>query len=106
MAAPDEANDVYATLLEVNAWAMRAGLYEVAYHALAAALHLAESLADPKRFDTVAALAERQQEHIDEHEPGHRLSRRSSEGRGQAGLFPTLARQARLRATLARTPRA
>ena len=37
MATPDEANDVYATLLEVNAWAMRAGLYEVAYHALAAA---------------------------------------------------------------------
>jgi hypothetical protein len=102
----DEANDLYARLLAANADAMAVHLYEVAYHALAAALHAAEPLEDPERFDAVERLAGRQQELINHQAPDHRLATRSAGERGHAGLFPTLAAQARAKALMARKPRA
>lgn len=105
LTAPDE-TDLYTRLLAANAEAMEAGLYQAAFHALVSALHAVEALPNPDRYEAVAAIAERQQRHIDEREPGHRLSTSSSHGRGHVGLFPTLALQARVKARLALRPRA
>lgn len=100
----DNADDLYTRLLTINTDAMEGRLYEVAFHALTAALHAAEVRGDAERFDAVKRLAERQLEHIDKHEPEHRFSSRSAAERGQHPVFATLARQAHTRALLVRKP--
>jgi len=86
--------DSYARLLVINRQAFSEAHYEVAYHALAAALHAAGDAADATRVRQIQNLAIQQRDWIDEHRPEHRLSSTSARGRGQQSIFFMLERQA------------
>jgi hypothetical protein len=81
-------------LLRINTDTYQAGLYEVAYHVLAAALHCADELADPELVTAVQELAERQQAELDQGVPAHPLSTTGATGRGTNPLFTSLGRTA------------
>jgi len=74
--------------------ALDAKLYEVAYHALAAALHCAEAAHDDVRLQAIQAEATRQQDEVDASSPHHRLSRNAGRERAHGGWFDALAIQA------------
>jgi DNA-binding IclR family transcriptional regulator len=78
-------------LLRVYAEAREIGEHQVAYHALAAVLHAAESLRQPDMLDQVAALAREHGRSIDKNEPRHRLSAHSASVRGHVSIFEQLA---------------
>jgi hypothetical protein len=80
--------------------ARAADQYQVAYHALAAALHAGEALNDQETCRLVERYADECRQHIDVRAPGHRLSSRSAQARGHEGIFRQLAvtaQSARLR---------
>jgi hypothetical protein len=81
-------------LLADSRAALDAELYEVAYHALAAALHGAEAARDDGRLREIQAEATRQQNMVDARSPSHRLSRNSGRERRHGGWFDALAVQA------------
>ena len=87
-------SDSYSRLLNINREAFAEAHYEVAYHALAAALHAASDEADQARVRSVQEIAIQQGNWIDEHRPEHRLSSISARKRGQRTLFWMLERQA------------
>ena len=84
----------YPTLLAINRRAFARAEYEVAYHALAAALHVACDDADAERISDVRRIALRQGAWIDTHRPEHRLSSTSAKARGRNSMFSMLERQA------------
>jgi hypothetical protein len=81
-------------LLRINATTYRAGLYQVAYHVLAAALHCADELADLDLATAVQQRAEQQQADLDDVAPVHLLSTKGASGRGTSPLFTSLGRTA------------
>jgi ABC-type nitrate/sulfonate/bicarbonate transport system substrate-binding protein len=91
---PENARDSYPRLLVINRDAFAGAHYEVAYHALAAALHSACDEANQERVRTVQTLATQQRDWIDEHRPEHRMSSTSARTRGQNSQFWMLERQA------------
>lgn len=91
-AAPDEG--LYSALLAINRRAFARAAYEVAYHALAAALHAACDDADRERISDVRLIASRQGAWIDAHRPEHRLSSNSAKARGRLSMYSMLERQA------------
>ena len=84
----------YDVLMALNREAFAAGRYEIAYHALEAALWSAEGLGDDRRLAQVQALAAEQGAWIDANAPGHRLSSHSALGRTTQGVFASCARSA------------
>lgn len=86
--------DSYSRLLVINRQAFSDAHYEVAYHALAAALHAASDDADQTRVHQVQEIAVQQRDWIDENDPEHRLSSTSARKRGQHDVFWMLERQA------------
>jgi hypothetical protein len=81
-------------LLADSRLALAAGMYELAYHALAGALHGAEAASDDQRLRAIQAEAASQQSAVDERSPRHRLSRLAGKERGHKGWFDALAIQA------------
>ena len=74
--------------------------YPVAYHALAAALHAAETLNDQQACRLIERYADECRQWIDLHAPAHRLSSLSAQARGHESIFRQLgvtAQSARLR---------
>lgn len=65
--------------------------YEVAYHALAAALHAAEGLDDAAACAEIERLANECRLHIDHDEPAHKLSTSTAHQRGHESIFRQLA---------------
>jgi len=94
------ARTLYERLLSLSQEAHRAGLHEVAYHALSAAMHAAESAGDAGAVAAVAPEARRQIDWIDGHAPSHRLSPASAKGRDHPGVYAMLERQAEMVARL------
>jgi len=92
--SPRIERDSYSRLLVINRQAFSEAHYEVAYHALAAALHAACDAADQSRVRRIQDIAIQQRDWIDEHRPGHRLSSSSARKRGQQNMFLMLERQA------------
>jgi hypothetical protein len=86
--------NAYQSLLAINGEAFAGAHYEVAYHALAAALHCAVDESDRERMRDVQAIAGRQRDWIDQFRPEHRLSTASARARGQQSMFAMLERQA------------
>lgn len=87
-------------LLRLHAEAREQGEHHVAYHALAGALHAAESLADPEACGRIEHLSREHGAQIDAEEPGHLLSSESAASRGHETIFKQLsvmANAARLR---------
>src|SRR5262245_14865796 len=81
-------------LLGINHAAFTAGHYDVAYHALMAALHGMQTLADVAGLAEVKRRAEEQLAWIDRHAPTYEHSTSSAQKRGQVSIYRTLALQA------------
>jgi hypothetical protein len=81
-------------LLRINRASYAEGHFGVAYHALCAALHCAEDLADLEMAAAVQERAERQQAELDLTEPPHPLSTVGASRRGTHPLFTSLGRTA------------
>jgi hypothetical protein len=81
-------------LLEVNSEAADIGEYEVAYHALMAALHAAEGVAEETNSDEtileIADIAKRQGARLEKVEPTHQLSKAAARTRGHSSVYETL----------------
>ena len=71
--------------------ARNADQHEVAYHALAAALHAAEALDDAASCAEVERLANESRLRIDDEEPGHKLSTSTAHQRGHESIYKQLA---------------
>ncbi len=95
---------VYQQLLAINSDAHEHASYEVAYHALAAALHAANGDHDEPGVLTVKKLAEEQIEWIDAHDSAHPLASASPRERGHASMYAMLAQQANAMAVMLRGP--
>jgi hypothetical protein len=97
MTTPDDMPDpAYAAslsdeLLTLSRSALDAGIFETAYHALAGALHGAESAGDDDRLRAIQVEASRQQDAVDARAPAHRLSRGGGRERGHGGWYDALA---------------
>ena len=78
-------------LFRLYAEAREIGEHQVAYHALAAVLHAAESLRQRDVLEQVAALAREHGRLIDQDEPRHPLSAQSASIRGHHSVFEQLA---------------
>jgi hypothetical protein len=87
-------------LVAVNGETFAAGHYEAAYHALMAALHVAEDAGDEPRLLEVARIAEEQRRHIDSLAPAHPLSSQVAKARGHEGVYALAVRQATVRARI------
>lgn len=88
--------DSYEQLTAVSQKMLHSGHYEVAFHALQAALHCAEDLKDEQRLVTIEQEAKMQRDHIDAKAPEHRMSTQAGVDRGGINLYETLIRQARI----------
>jgi hypothetical protein len=80
-------------LVAISRDAHAAGQREVAYHALAAAMHAAADAADSDALRLVLAEASTQLAWIDDHDAGHRLSTRSAARHQHPGVYAMLIRQ-------------
>lgn len=93
-------DELYALAWSLHERARAAGRHEVAYHALAAALHAAEDVSDHQRITAVAERAQQEQERIDRELPGHRfatatqVAREARDGTHHTPLYTMLARTA------------
>ena|SRR6267143_1632115 len=78
-------------MLALNASAAARGEYEVAYHLLMAALHVAEHEKDGGGLERIARVAREQAAALERVQPPHPLSRKQAQLRGQTALFDSLA---------------
>lgn len=88
--------DSYEQLIAVSQKMLHSGHYEVAFHALQAALHCAEDLKDQQRLASVEQQAKTQRDFINATAPEHRMSTQASVNRGGTNLYDSLIRQARV----------
>jgi hypothetical protein len=100
MSGAEQAKAWFAQLMRTNSEAFDAGRYEVAYHALMAALHAAQDASDVEHLRAVERTAEQQQDRIDADAPSHRLSSHEAKKHGALGIFRMAARQASARAAM------
>lgn len=82
---------ILRTLLDTHHAAFEAREHEVAFHALSAAGHAAESLEDLEALREVERLAVTELAWIDAHQADHRHSTRSAKLRGHRSIFDQLA---------------
>ena len=85
--------DRYERLMNITDQAFADRQYDVAYHALVAAMHCAEALGDEQRLSIVEQTAQRQREWIDTYDPGHRLSSQSAASQGVHSIYASLGAQ-------------
>ncbi len=89
-----ELRQAYQEFLDQSVRMFSGKQFEVAYHALAAAMHCAEALQDASLIADVQATAEKQGKWIDTNAPDHKLSSMHAKMRGNESIFVTLARHA------------
>ena len=85
---------MFQRLMALNHEAFDAGYYNTAYHALAAALHVAYAHQDAEGLARVERLAGEQLAVIDTTDPEYEHSTQAAEARGHQSIFTMLARQA------------
>lgn len=83
-------NALRASALDLYTAAREAAEYEIAYHALCALLHAAESMHDLATLDEVGRRANECRDWIDANAPAHKLSTRSAQSRGHESIFHQL----------------
>lgn len=88
---PQALQDLHDRLLALHEEGRSLGQHQAAYHALAGALHAAESLRDLQAIDRVEERARDHAAWLDRHAPNHPLSSRSAATRGHHGIFEQLA---------------
>ncbi len=89
--------EMYSQLMDINKEAFEQGHYEVAYHALAAALHASLLLQRQEVLDELEERALQQRDWIDTHASEHRLSSQSASAQGHVGVYTSLLRQIQTR---------
>jgi hypothetical protein len=89
-----ELRNLYQQFLDHNAQAFVGRQFQVAYHALAAAMHCAQALREHHLLAEVQRRAEQQGRWIDTETPDHHLSSRSAQVRGHTSIFASLVKQA------------
>ena len=94
MPASPDARSLFAHCLALNDEAFAAGYYHTAYHALAAALYVAQARHDATGLATVERLASEQLALIDATAPEYEQSTQSTEASGFPSIFLMLAREA------------
>ena len=77
-------------ILRLNADAAAQGEYEVAYHLLMAALHVADHAHDFGALERITRLTKEQGAQVEAIEPPHHLSRAHAQLRGQTAVFDSL----------------
>jgi hypothetical protein len=83
-AGPDDLVDRLLTLSDA---AEAVGSYEAAYHAVMAALHMADHARDIEQVERVARYALVQEQRLEAVEPPHRLAHDAAEQRGTLPLY-------------------
>jgi hypothetical protein len=83
----------FERLLAESREAHALGRYEVAYHALTAAMHAADDDGDVAALQMAGREAVAQLAHIDRYQPGHRLSTASAARHEHPGVYVMLYRQ-------------
>src|SRR5215212_7539826 len=86
--------DLYLRLLAISDEAFAAELYEVAYHALLAALHWADTAHDVVRLQEVRARAQEQRDWVAVQAPEHRHAPQAAARRGHRSIYDSLTLQA------------
>ena len=89
-ASGNVAASIYERSVESGREAIDAGLFEVAFHCLSAALHCADYLDDLARAKKIEDSADETQQRIDREHPDHRIGSKAAADRGHAPLFKTL----------------
>jgi hypothetical protein len=95
MTAHGRIDYVFDNLMRDSKDAFAKGYYAVAYHALAGAMHCAESLADLARLRLVADQAAWQQQWITTHDADDTISVASAARRGSRDVYGSLLLQAK-----------
>ncbi len=96
-AGADRLGTLYERLMAINREAFQTGLYDIAYHALAAALNWAEVKNDKGALVAVERTAGEQLRFIDQHDPAYHHSSKSASSRGHVSIFAVLGHQAHAR---------
>jgi hypothetical protein len=89
--------------MEINGRAFSNGQFDVAFHALAGALHWAQDAESPRDIPAVRDTSREQIGWIDAHQPGYSHSTVSAGRPGQRGIFTTLAEDADARIKILRS---
>jgi hypothetical protein len=97
--------ELFQTLLRSNEAAFASGRYEAAYHALMAALHVAQDSEDAEGLLVIVGRAKEQQAAIDAVAHDHRFSTASAANRGHKSLYEMAVQQARAQAAMIRLRR-
>ena len=91
---PAPARAFFDRFMNLSREAHELGLHEVAYHALCAAMHAAQTGNDVAGVARVADEARDQIDWINTHVPAHRLSTASASRHDHPGVYAMLERQA------------
>jgi hypothetical protein len=91
---------LYSSLVKINEESFDGAQYDVAYHALCAALHCAASLKEINYLSEVERLAVQQLDWIDAHDPEYEHSSQSASKRGHVSIYKNLAKMANARALI------
>lgn len=94
--------DIYDQLMDINKEAFGQGHYEVAYHALAAALHCTVQLEGQEVLTALEQRAREQRDWIDTSASGHPLSSQSASLHGHASVYSSLVKQIRTKQLMQR----
>ncbi|HEY1373207.1 MAG TPA: hypothetical protein VGH50_12105 [Candidatus Binatia bacterium] len=98
--------EFYRDLMRINRECFEGREFDIAYHALMAALHCAQQLKDIPYLREIERIAMEQLKYIDAHHPEYEHSTASASNRNHVSVFQTLARQAKARITIVQnTPR-
>lgn len=96
----DDMQEMFEQLMRINEQAFAGHQFDVAYHALAAALHCAEASKDEVGLQRVQDVAAAQSTWIDRNAPNYQHSTQSAKSRGHKSIFATLAHQASIRSEI------
>lgn len=95
-ASTDRLMLMYEQLATISREALESGHYEVAFHALSAAIHCANDLGNEEFLRDVEQEAEAQKALIDQAAPESRMSTQAAHRRGGKNMYDSLIQQARV----------
>ena len=94
--------DIFSRLIQINQEMFADAEYDIAYHALAGALHCAATLREINYVTQPEHLADDQLAWIDAHDPDYEHSTQSSAKRGLTSIYKNLANMAVARVAIIR----
>ena len=98
--------DIYRDLMQMNRKCFEGEKFDIAYHALMAALHCAQELKDIPYLQEIERAANEQLKYIDANHAEYEHSTVAASKRNHVSIFQTLARQANARIVIIQnTPR-